>query len=258
MTSKTLSPAALEVINHYAHLPFPTQDITCPYFNNRRSKVRAGLRVLLGKGSCSEIVDEALLFALREKVNLNKLSNEDLKKFLVEHNLGVDCSAFAYYVLEAEHKNRGKGMLSSRFFYPNTSLLRKLIIKLRPVENINVTTFAHEKNTRPIEIKDVQPGDLVIMLNSGKEHNLNHILLVYKVDSENEQPTIIYYCHSFQWSTDGIYNHGIKSGTIEITDADKPLLAQTWKEAGKEAGENETFLRAAEAELLELKRLKKL
>lgn len=255
MTSKTLSPSALEVITQYAHLPLKGKDVSCPYFNNRRSKVRAGLRVLLGKGSSTEIVDEALLFALREKVDLYTLSNEDFKKFLVEHNLGIDCSAFAYYILEAEYKQKGKGILSSRIHYPNTSLLRRLIIKLRPIENIGVTTLENTKNSTELELKDAAPGDLIIMINSGKEHNLNHILVIYKVEYENDLPKNLFYTHSFQWSVDGKYNHGIKSGIIEITDLTKPLLTQVWKEAGKGAGENETFLRAAEAEILELKRL---
>jgi len=256
MNFKTLSPLALEVINQYAHLPFKDKNIPCPYFNNRRSKVRAGLRVLLGKGSPIEIVDEALLFALREKVNLHDLNNESLKKFLIDHNLGVDCSAFAYYIMEAEYRQKGKGLLSSKFSYPHArNIFRKLIVKLRAVENIGVATLAYDKNSHPVDLSHVQPGDMVIMINSGKEHNLNHVLLAYKVDYEDEVPIAIYYCHSFQWSMDGRYNHGIKTGIIEITDVTKPLLAQTWKEASKEAGENETFLRAAEAEALELRRL---
>lgn len=255
---KLLSNEALMVLSDYDSLPFPqgVNRVSCPYFNNRRSKVRAGLRVLLGKGSPQEIVDEANLFALREKVDLMKLDEEKLKQFLVDHNLGIDCSAFAYSILAAEYAARGKGLLSSKLFYPNSrSLLRKLIIKLRAIENINVEVLSHEKNSHVVPMADILLGDFISILRSGKEHNLNHILLVYKIEVENNEPKFIDYCHSFQWSQDGKYNHGIKFGTIEITDVQKSLLEQKWVEAEKEGEQNETFLRAREAEVLELKRL---
>ncbi len=253
---KLLSDETLHVITQYDALRFGEKYISCPYFNNRRSKVRAGLRVLLGKGSPEEIVDEAKLFALREKVNLDKLNEDELKKFLVEHNLGIDCSAFAYAILAADYKEKHNQSLSSKLFYPNAkSLLRKLIVKLRAIENIDVKTLAHDKNSHPVALTDILPGDFVIILNSGKEHNLNHILLVSKVEVENSQTKFIEYCHSFQWSTDGKYNHGIKFGRIEIVDVDKPLLKQKWVENDKEGEANETFLRAREAEVLEIKRL---
>lgn len=253
---KLLSPQGLDVITNYTLLPFADKQVSCPYFNNRRSKVRAGLRVLLGKGSPQEIVDEANLFAMREKVDLTKLESEDIKKFLVEHNLGVDCSAFAYYILEAEYAKKNKGKLSSKLFYRKAkSFLRKLITKLRAVENINVEVLSDQKNSHTIELSEILPGDFISIINSGKEHNLNHILIIYKVDVENSLPTAIHYCHSFQWSTDGKYNHGIKFGMIEITDPTKSLLEQQWIEEDTEGEKNETFLRAREAEILELRRL---
>jgi hypothetical protein len=255
MNSKTLSEQALKTIQHYSQLTFGDKKINCPYFNNRRSKVRAGLRVMIGKGNPEEIVDEANLFALREKINLKNLSGESLKQFLVDHNLGVDCSAFAYYVLAAEYAQKCGAKLSSRLHYPHTNILRKLLIKLRPVENIGVPTLGHERNSSLVEIKDVLPGDLVIVLNAGKEQNVNHVLVVYKVEYENDLPTKLFYAHSFAWSIDGKYNHGIKSGTIEITDISKSILEQIWTENGKRSEENETYLRAREAQTLQLKRL---
>jgi len=255
MISKTLSQSALDVVKNYAQMSFGDRKINCPYFNNRRSKVRAGLRVVIGKGSPEEIVDEANLFALREKIDLKNLQNEAIKQFLVDHNLGLDCSAFAYYILAAEYASKTKTKLSSKIFYPNIGFLRRLLTKLRPVENIGVKTLAHEKNSRLVSLSDIAPGDFVSILNSGKEHNLNHILVIYKVEYEENTPKTLYYTHSFQWSTDGKYNHGIKTGRIEITNIQKTLLDQKWIESEKTTEENETYLRASDAEVLELRRL---
>lgn len=255
MNNKTLSQPALDSIKNYSQLVFGDKKINCPYFNNRRSKVRAGLRVMIGKGSPEEIIDEANLFALREKIDLKNLSSEAIKQFLVDHNLGLDCSAFAYYILAAEYASKTKTKLSSKIFYPNIGFLRRLLTKLRPVENIGVKTLSHEKNSHLVSLTDTAPGDFVSILNSGKEHNLNHILVIYKVEYEENQPKTLYYTHSFQWSIDGKYNHGIKTGRIEITDTTKTLLDQKWIESEKTADENETYLRASDAEVLELKRL---
>lgn len=255
MIQKTISHSALEVIANYSKLIFGEKKINCPYFNNRRSKVRAGLRVLIGKGSAEEIVDETNLFALREKVDIKNLPEEKIKQFLVDHNIGIDCSAFAYYILAAEYKQKTNKTLSSKLFYPNANIIRKLLIKLRPIENISVQTFAFAKNSFLVEIPKILPGDMIIILNSGKEQNFNHVMVIYKVEYENEVPTKLFYAHSFAWSTDGKYNHGIKSGTITITDTRKNILEQKWIENEKIGEENETYLRAKEAQTLEIKRL---
>ncbi len=216
----TLSQPALDMIKAYESLQFGDKQISTPYFNNKRQKVRGALRVLVGKGTPSDIVEEANIMALRAHVDLKDFSKSDLSKFLVDHNLGADCSGFVYHVLNAEKP------LKSRLKFPNTSLLRKLLTKLRPAENTNVKVLAHEKNSSNVSISDIQPGDLISMIGSKKVGAPDHILLVEKVD-EN----IIYYVHSYKLPSDGKYDHGIKHGEIEITDANQSILDQRWDDA---------------------------
>src|SRR3989344_4173036 len=102
MQTKTLSKNALDVMEQYLHLPFAKQHISCPYFNNKRSGIRGGLRALIGKGSPEEIAEEAKILAMKEHVLLNTLANDALKQFLVNHTIGIDCSGFVYHVLAAE------------------------------------------------------------------------------------------------------------------------------------------------------------
>src|SRR3989344_7608981 len=106
---KTLSKEALEVLKAYEGVP---------YYNNAHKKVRLGLRALIGKGTPEEVSDEALLYSLREKVDLKTLTPELRKKFLIEHNIGIDCSGLAYHVLDAENKARDKGSLAGHLHYP--------------------------------------------------------------------------------------------------------------------------------------------
>lgn len=256
MQTKTLSAPALNIINNYLHLPFPGKGVSCPYFNNRNLKVRAALRVNVGKGSPDDIAQEASLIALREKIDLKELNNEQLKQFFVENNLGVDCSGLVYYVLSAELEAKNKGKLSKHLFFPHAkNPLRKLLVKLRAVENVNVEVLAHDKNSRVVSLAETQPGDMIVMLNVVAHAGRDHMLIIHQIDYEEKVPKTIHYTHSLQWSADGKYNHGVRQGTIEITDINKPLNEQRWIEIGKEGKENETFARAKKAEKFLIKRL---
>jgi len=263
----TLSPQSLKIIQNYLHLPFPNKNVQTPYFNNRRIKIRGGLRALIGKGSPEDIVEEATIISLREKIDLQKLSNEELKKFLVDNKLGIDCSGLVYHILDAQMKTEGRGSLQQvlkRPWFKNP--IRKLLVKLRPIENTGVGTFNHEVNSFEIPLKDIQPGDLIIIMGAGPKQDYNHILLVTafipsvsganarnlseSADSGLQNSTVppgsnaskdssssregllgmIRFIHSFQYPTDGQYNHGVRQETITITDLNKPLLEQTWSE----------------------------
>lgn len=222
----SLSPEALKIIENYLHLPFPGHNLNCPYFNNRHTKVRGGLRALIGKGSPEDIVEETLIFSLREKINLNNLTAEELKKYLIKHKLGIDCSGFVYHVLDAEMQAQGKRSLHKilkRPWFKNP--FRKLIVKLRPIENTGVGTFDHEANSVEIDVKEIKPGDLIILTASGPKQDYNHILVIHEINNST-----INYSHSFQYPTDGLYNHGVRQETITITDSNKNILEQNWSE----------------------------
>ncbi len=224
--NQTLSQPALDVIQNYLSLPFPGKQVSCPYFNNRRVRLRGGLRALIGKGNPEDIVEEAMIISLREKIDLKKLSDQNLKQFLVEHKLGIDCSGLVYHILDAEMKAQGKGSLHQvlkRPWFKNP--IRKLLVKLRPIENTGVGTFNHEVNSIEVSLKDIQPGDLIIMMGAGLKQDYNHILIINQITDNKIQ-----YTHSFQYPTDGQYNHGVRQEAITIVNLNKNILEQNWSE----------------------------
>lgn len=248
----TISTAAQKIIANYLSLPFSgVAGVRCPYYNNRRLGVRGGLRAAVGKGSPGDIVEEALILSLHDKIDLRRLNAEELTKFLVDHRLGVDCSALAYYALDAELKARGRGGIKKQLRFPGTNLFRKLLIALRAPENTSVKTFAHPANTSVARIEDIRPGDLIIMLGSGPEHDYDHVLVAREIDKN-----VIHYIHSLAWTSDGRYGHGARQGKIIITNPAGGLLDQQWEENGKTGEENETLGRAKSAKRLEIRRLK--
>ncbi len=230
MNSKAISDKNLAIISKY--LSFSVGSATCavPYYNNRRGRARAKLRAQIGKGSPQDILDEVENVAAKEKVNSNALDSTSLKKFMVDGNIGIDCSGLVYHILNPK----------SLFFPLATGFIGKLRAKFRPAENASVKCFAHEKNSEEIYLKDVQPGDIITMINDERDH----ILLIHQVDYQDSLPGTLHYTHAVAWPTDGEYEHGVRQGIIQITDITRPLSEQSWLEVGKTGPENYTFTRA--------------
>jgi hypothetical protein len=247
----TLTQSAMNVLNAYVNLSTKGHNIPCPYYNNKRQKVRGALRVLVGKGSPSEIVQEAHMIALRTKVDLKKLKEDEVQKFLVENNLGIDCSAFVYYVLQAELTERKNTSLSSVLKLKKTlNPVRKFLQLFRHAENTNVLVLADDRNSTVVNKKDVQAGDMIITLDSDLGVARNHVLLIHKVEGKN-----IHYTHSLQWNADGKYEHGVRQGAIKIVDEKKCLTEQEWTEKKQTGEKNETLQKAKNAKTVEIRRL---
>ncbi|MBU0545736.1 hypothetical protein KKA13_00570, partial [Patescibacteria group bacterium] len=201
MISKTLSKQAQNTVNGYVNLPIYGHNINCPYFNNRRANVRGGLRVMIGKGSVEDIAEEIVLMGLREKIDYNKLTDGDLKKFLVENGIGIDCSGFVYHVLDSELKARGLGGIKKhiKFAFIKTPW-RKFLSWLRPAEHAGVRTISADENCDRISLENVLPGDMIVFIKTGVKHDRNHIMLITKVEYDDaDVPQKIHYTHSFQW-----------------------------------------------------------
>jgi hypothetical protein len=260
MNTRLVSEKSLAVIDQYLHFRFGGATTNVPYYNNSHKAVRAGLRGALGKGSPRDIFDETDIAMAREKIS-GKLSDSALKHFLVDHAIGIDCSGFVYYVMNAEYAACGKGSLDRHLTFPYaTGLFGRLRAKMRPAENANVATFGHDKNSRIIALKEIKSGDIIVMMDDEQNgnhkkimnrNNRDHILFIHQVDYQNFVPTALSYSHSVAWPSDGTYGHGVRQGKIEILDIHKPLPEQKWIEAEKigmdAVSENYTFTHALKA-----------
>ncbi len=245
---KTLSQKAAAVIDQYLNFKLGQATCAIPYYNNRHIKARARLRAQIGKGSPKEIFDEAESLAIFEKIEVNKLDSSSLKKFLVDQNIGIDCSGLVYHILEAESESRNKGKLSKHLFSPK-GIMNKIMTSLRSIENTDVVRFADNNNSKIVAIKDVEPGDFITMVGGQEVKERNHIIVIHKIEDQT-----LHYTHTVAWPTDGEYGHGVRQGSIHIIDPDKSILEQRWQEAGKMNDENYTFTRALKSQT-ELRRL---
>ncbi|MCX6782263.1 MAG: hypothetical protein NTW66_04065 [Candidatus Magasanikbacteria bacterium] len=269
-----LSPKAEKLINDYFNLPFEgLSGIRCPYFNNTRRRARGQLRGLIGKGTPEEIVEEAKIISTQYRHNIfdkdgfccihaahsDEEKNDDVRKFLIDNDLGIDCSGFISQALIAHYKETKNINIAKNFyFWPLKNFWRRLVARLRPVENMSVSVIAKDENSLKIadgretyDWSKLQPADLIFMMETGPNKKRNHILII-----EDNEGSIIKYAHSRAWSSDGKYGHGVARGVIRITKLAGNMLDQTWEEQGKTNDENETYREASEAKIFEVRRIK--
>lgn len=248
----SLTPAAEEIVEKYLKLPMIGAPVNAPYFNNQRTQIKGGLAVMVGKGTPEDIGLEAEIMAKSKGFDLAAASASQIKQFLCEQNLGVDCSALAYYVLRYEGIVRAKKDLQSALQFPEVkSWWRKFLVKLRPSQNINVAVLGAPENSVVIPKNEVEPGDLIFLWNTGPNKTLNHVLIVTKVDDR-----VITYVHSFRWRNEGKYDHGVRTGSITWTKPNADILNDVWIEKECSGTANDTLQHALEAKKVEIRRLK--
>lgn len=258
MNTKTLSSRAASVIDEYMHIKVGDAVTSVPYFNNKTTNKRAGLRTYIGKGSPKDIFDEMESIIVKEHLSNSSLADESLKKILVDNNIGIDCSGFAYYVLGAESIENKKGQLDKHLkFIRCKGLIGKIKCSLRPVENCDVATFRDDRNSRVINLENIAPGDFIAMTNSDdpSDNERDHIIVIYQVEYQNFKPFRIHYVHAAAYPEDGLYGTGVRQGEIEIFDTNSPIVTGRWTEGGKTKENNRLFVRASRSNT-EIRRLR--
>ncbi len=227
-----------------------------PYFNNRRKKIHGGLRVSKGKGTPADIFEEAEIQAMQSHVDLKALPKDLFKEFLVENDLGVDCSGFAYHLLDAILVESGKSHIKNSLTFPQRGIVRNILTKLRPAENAGVSIFRDEKNSLPINPRESQPGDIIVIMGTGRDKTYNHIMVITSVENRGSDIEIKY-AHSYAWPSDGLYNHGVREGSILFgkNDLTNDILAGLWTEQESIGDANYTYQSAKAATEITVRRL---
>jgi len=262
-----LSEGAQKILNDYFNLPFDgIEGVRCPYFNNARLKQRAQLRVLVGKGTPKEIVEESKIISIQYHAGLfdksghcclhnehtgEKITADQVRKFLIDHNLGIECSGFVTQILKVHFKESKNIDITRKFFITSPRrFFRWLIAKLRPIENISVCRYADDRNTKKINWQEAGSGDVIVILSIGRKNAHDHILII----TENKD-NIIHYAHARAWGSEGKYGHGVSVGQIKISKLDGSLLDQEWSELDKTGEANETLREMKQAKVVEVRRL---
>lgn len=237
MSIERISAQAEEVIISYMELPLGGKKVTTPYYMNLK-KERAGLRVMIGKGTDEEIVHETKVWAQLKGIDLGALDKNQIREFMVKKGIGIDCSGLITYILDAELASRGKSRLKSILKYPNNGFFVKFRRWLRPVENIGANNLTSEGNCIKIEdLNDIEPGDLIRA--KGKQKNSHHVAIITEVEKRekmkkndtNHQVVKFKYVHAHRYYEK---ENGVRVGVVEITDLKKQLKDQKWMDHHKD------------------------
>lgn len=227
MIQDYLPEVVQNLIKEYFELPLGGKKVKCPYFMNLK-KERAGLRVMVGKGSAEEIVHEVKVWAQLKGIDLNEASEQQIREFMLKKGIGIDCSGFAVYVLDAWTKFLGKGHVWKKLKYFSNSPLMRFRRWLRPVENVGANLLTSELNCEKItDLNLIQPGDLIRA--KGKQANAHHVAVItetYRDEATKRLEKIVYvHAHRFYGP-----ENGVRQGEIEITDLSKGLKEQKWND----------------------------
>lgn len=255
MNTKLLPQRSLDIIEQYSHFTFGNSSCPIPYFNNKTKLIRAGLRVNIGKGSPKDIYDEVQSIIIKNHIDVNSISDQSLSKILIENNIGIDCSAYAYYILNAFSIDSGFGQLDRHIHFTHCAgIIGKIRCKFRPVENCDVITLSDNTNSHIVRNDSINVGDFISLTNCSDDKVRDHILVIYKVEYQNFKSIKLYYTHVIAYPEDGLYGTGVKNGSITITSPESPIHDQEWLENDK-SDEYNTLLQRAKISTTEIRRL---
>ncbi|MEO6728779.1 MAG: hypothetical protein ABIM99_02545 [Candidatus Dojkabacteria bacterium] len=234
MKELKISDAAQNVIHRYMNLPLGSKTVVAPYYiNSKRGK---DLRAMVGKGTPEEIVMEARIWEKLKGVNFEKMSDKEIKQFLIDKGIGIDCSGFVVHVVDAEYWDKKHKHIWSALKVAGSGFYAKLRYILRPVENMGANTLTGLDNNIEVQVADVRPGDLI--RSKWKKVGTHHVQLVTRVVyREDGMPSLIEYTHSTPYYGEG---NGVRVGQIRIIDPSRKLYEQDWLEKD-EHGVNFSF-----------------
>lgn len=152
-------------------LPLGGKKVPAPYRKNTPFQPD---RSKYGKSNSATLAKDTIEIAREKDFNLESASVEEIRKFMEENWLGIDCSGLAYHLLDDLLKEIGKGGMQEIGF-PKASSTN--VAKLTEPE------FSH----KIINWDLVQSGDL-IRLNS---EDADHVLIVVEAKGKT-----INYAHS--------------------------------------------------------------
>ena len=202
-----------DIFHLYTHLPLGGKEVVCPYWINNLKKLKHGPGG--GKASPSEIVNLTNLKAREKEVDLSKLSEREIILFMKKNRIGVDCSGFAFWQLNALDLEKGGNGIADDI--PQS---KGRFIKSRA----STTMLTSPLVSSPIEsVSEIKPGDMIRMQ---KGH---HLLVVLQVERNNQDnPDKIVYVHS----SSPLFTlvSGVHQQSILITDPKKTLKEQKWLE----------------------------
>lgn len=175
-------------------LPLGGKRVPVPYRRNETGQYQKLGAAFQGKSSPRVLIKTTTSLAKKQNFDLNKASVEDIRDFMRKNRLGIDCSGFAYRLLNTfSEKVHGRSLTA--FGLPH-------------VGRTNTTKLTSSKIAIKIENLDMAvAGDLIKLNSTG---DIPHVLVVL----ENRSGKIIYAHSSGTTNPDGVHLGGVHKGKL--------------------------------------------
>lgn len=187
--------------------------VRIPYWQNKFPKGKSRIQGPFGgKGTPVEIKRITLKKAKQANLDLKSLSSSQIRLFMKQKRIGLDCSGFAFQILN---------FLKPNFF---TKLKKAPGRSLNPIRRFNAQSLTSRENTQRVKrVKDIKVGDLIPV--SSNDQNIDHVMVVVEIGKK----AIIYAHSSSQTKITGPH-----LGRIIVTDPTLGLEKQHWLEKTKQ------------------------
>lgn len=183
--TKAKSVSLDKLFYQYTHLPIGGKEIVCPYWMN---KIKEGiLGPYGGKGTPLQIVQATNDEAQKAGFNLQTTSDQEILAFMRQKKIGVDCSGFVFWMLDALDKEKGGNGIADDI--PSS---KGRFIQART--NAAMLT-GEEISVKIDDLSKIKVGDMV-RLNGGK-----HVAIIVRI----EKSKIVYAHSSAKTKDDGVH-----------------------------------------------------
>jgi hypothetical protein len=177
----------------------------------------------MGKGTPSEIELETKVWAQLKKINVNLLSDAEIRELMQSVGIGIDCSGLVVHILDNFLKQK-KVNIYKKIKYSRNSIRAKIARSLRPVENLGANDLTSITNTQPLHFNEVFPGDLIRGV--GKQRNAYHVAMVIETKRDNNNDLIeLTYINSHRGY---LKENGMRIGKMIVENKKEDFLAQNW------------------------------
>ncbi len=198
-------------LNSFFALPFGEKAVRIPYWRNRFLKL--GRRIqgpFGGKGSPSEIRRATVVKLRQAGLNWQKMSAWEIRRFMEQKRIGLDCSGFAFQILNFLRPGFWQGLQWAPGLSHN------------PRRRLNAWALTNKKNSIFVEplLNKICEGDIIPAQIEG-EKKIDHVLVIVGKDKKE-----VIYAHS----SNRTEITGPHLGVIKIIAANLPLWQQIWPE----------------------------
>jgi|GEM_PF-5021770 len=227
-------PTLSRAVTAYTNFEVSGKPVQIPYFlypKNRRWRFWE----YTSKESVAKLRRLLERLATGEGFDLTTAPSSAIEEFMQKHWLGVDCSGFAYQVLNPLVREKtGRGIRASLLRSPTWyGSLERTILAWRWQMRIGAKHLSSDWNSRPVEPwTDLRPGDLLTL--TPRNHQRYHIAVVVFLDKD-ESGTLrkVTYAHSSR----NTLPSGPHLATIKVDHPDRGLEKQTWFDKLRDGGD---------------------